>query len=69
MRWLVSNYYQCSVAARTMIVQQRPFTQAKVSSRVLVGMQLFPEEGIEWTAENMRLITSMIEVKPISVSL
>ena len=52
-----------------MIVQQRPFTQAKVSSRVLVGMQLFPEEGIEWKAENMRVITSMIEVKPISVSL
>ena len=50
-------------------VQQRPFTQAKVSSRVLVGMQLFSEEGIEWNAENMRLITSMIEVKPISVSL
>ena len=52
-----------------MIVQQRPFTQAKVSSIVLVGMQLFSEEGIEWNAENMRLITSMTEVKPISVSL
>ena len=52
-----------------MIVQQRPFTQSKVSGRVLVGMQRFPEESIEWNAENMRIITSMIEVKPISVSL
>ena len=52
-----------------MIVQQRPFTQAKVSSRVLVGMQHFPEESIEWNAENMRIITSVIEVKPIPGSL
>ena len=52
-----------------MIVQQRPFTQAKVSSRVLVGMQHFPEESIEWNAENMRIITSVTEVKPISGSL
>ena len=34
-----------------MIVQQRPFTQSKVSSRVLVGMQLLPEEGMERNAE------------------
>ena len=52
-----------------MIVQQRPFTQSKVSSRVLVGMQLLPEEGMERNAENARIITSMIEIKPISVSL
>ena len=52
-----------------MIVQQRTFTQSKVSSRVLVGMQLLPEEGMERNAENTRIITSMIEIKPISVSL
>ena len=51
-----------------MIVQQRPWTQAKPGSRVLVGMQLFRDEGEGWNNNNMGCITSLIEVKPRSVS-
>lgn len=56
------------IAARTMIVQQRPWTQAKPGSRVLVGMQLFRDGGEPWNSGNMGRITSLLEVKPRSVS-
>lgn len=56
------------IAARTMIVQQRPWTQAKPGSRVLVGMQLFRDGGEPWNSNNMGRITSLLEVKPRSVS-
>ena len=52
-----------------MIVQQRPWTQAKPGIKVLVGIQLFRDGGEPWNSSNMGRITSLLEVKPRSVSL
>ena len=51
-----------------MIVQQRPWTEARPGITVLVSMKLFRVGGEPWDKDNMGRITSLLEVKPRSVS-
>lgn len=53
-------------APRTMIVQQRPWTQAKPGIKVAASMKLFRGGGEPWNDDNMGRITSLLEVKPRS---
>ena len=52
-----------------MIVQQRPWTQAKPGIKVAASMKLFRGGGEPWNEDNMGRITSLLEVQPKSVSL
>ena len=51
-----------------MIVQQRPWTEARPGITVLVSMKLFRVGGEPWDQDNMGRITSLLEVKPRWVS-
>ena len=51
-----------------MIVQQRPWTEARPGITVRVSMKLFRVGGEPWDQDNMGRITSLLEVKPRWVS-
>ena len=52
------------------VIQQRPYAkQGSPRAIIYVAMQMFSEdESIPWDKENIKFITSMVEVLPKAVS-